>query len=572
VAVVTDIDERKRMEQALRDGERRLGAELDAMTRLHALSTRLLSAGDLSAALDDALENVILACSADFGNLQLINPQTGDLEIVVQRGFGQDFLDHFRAVRVEDGSACARAMLCGERVIVEDVLLDPDFEPHRAVAAAAGFRAVQSTPLRTHDGRVLGMISTHFRQPHRVSDRDQRLLDLYARYAADLIERIRTEEALKEADRHKDEFLALLGHELRNPLAPIRNAVNMLRLQSAGDPTVARMLPLMERQLATLVRLVDDLLDVSRISRGKIELRKEAVDLTALAARVVEAARPAMDEYGHRFEAELPADPVWAEADPARVEQVLSNLLSNAGRYTPRGGYVRLSLSREGSEAVVRVRDTGIGIRTEDLPAVWETFRQASRVEGRVSEGLGLGLTLVRRLTELHGGTVGVASEGHGKGSEFVLRLPALPADSRHEAVPAAPAPSEPGAGLRVLVVDDNRDAAESLAMVLELAGYEVRTAGDGERALAVAREFRPEAVLLDISMPGALDGYAVARRLRQDPGMEGALLVAITGYGTPEDVARARDAGFDSHLAKPADPAQVKDLLAARRVGGANG
>ncbi len=569
VAVVTDIDDRKRMEQALRDGEQRLAAELDAMTRLHTLSTRLLSADSLTAALEDILENALALCRADFGNVQLYDPEADALVIVVQRGFGPEFLEYFRNVRLDEGSACARAMETGERIVVEDVLLDPDFAPHRPVAAAAGFRAVQSTPLKTRDGRVLGMLSTHYRSPHRLPERDRRLLDLHARHAVDLIERVRFEEALKAADRRKDEFLAMLGHELRNPLAPVRNAMGVLRLRCAADPAVARVLPLMERQVAALVRLVDDLLDVSRISRGKVELRKEAVDLTALAARAAETARPALDEQGHRFEEDLPVGPVWAEADPARVEQVLGNLLGNAARYTPPGGRVRLSLAREGDEAVFRVRDTGIGIPPEDLPAVWETFRQAGRVEGRAPEGLGLGLTVVRRLVELHGGAVTVASDGRDKGSEFTVRLPALPEGAgtppRSEAVEA---PADPAGGLRVLVVDDNRDAADSLALVLQLAGHETRTAGDGPEALAAAREFRPDAAFLDIGLPGGMDGYEVARRLRQEPGLEAALLVAVTGFGTPDDVAQARAARFDHHVTKPADPNLVRRLLAERRGG----
>jgi PAS domain S-box-containing protein len=573
IAVNMDVTERKQAEESLRQGERQLAAELEATSRLHALSARLLSATNLVVALEDTLENAIATVAADFGNMQLYNAQTGALGIVAQRGFREDFLVHFRTVRMDDSSACARAMLSGERVIVEDVLLDPEFEPHRQIAAAAGFRAVQSTPVRTRDGRVLGMLSTHFREPHRVSNRDQRLLDLYARHAADLIERIRSEEALKEADRHKDEFLALLGHELRNPLAPIRNAVNVLRLQCTGDPTVARLLPLMERQLTTLVRLVDDLLDVSRISRGKIELRKETVDLAILAARAVEAARPLLDKHEHHFEVDVPDGPVWAEADSARVEQVLSNLLSNAARYTPAGGQVRLSLARDAKEAVFRVRDSGIGIKPDDLAAVWETFRQAGRVEGRVSEGLGLGLTLVRRLTELHGGTVAVSSGGSDKGSEFTIRLPLLP-EGVEPPLGAEPlqASAAPARGLRVLVVDDNKDAAESLAVVLQLDGHQTRTAGDGPQALAAAREFLPEAVFLDIGLPGKMDGYEVARRLRQEPGVERALLVAVTGYGTPEDVARARQARFDHHITKPADPLLVQRLLAERIAGSSRG
>ena len=234
--VVRDITERKKAENKLLESEQRLEAELEAITRLHALSTRLLSADNLHTALDDVLENAIVTSGADFGNIQLYNPQAGALEIVAHRGFRPDFLAYFRRVRVDEGSACAQAMQSGQRIVIEDVELDPAYEPHRRIAAAAGYRAVQSTPLKSHNGSILGMLSTHFRRPQRVSERNQRLLDLYARHAADLIERLRMEEALNEADRRKDEFLATLAHELRNPLAPVRNAVEVMRLRDVDDP------------------------------------------------------------------------------------------------------------------------------------------------------------------------------------------------------------------------------------------------------------------------------------------------------------------------------------------------
>ncbi len=385
----------------------------------------------------------------------------------------------------------------------------------------------------------------------------------------DVTDRKRAEEALREANRRKDDFLALLGHELRNPLAPVRTALSVVREGAAADPYVARFGPVIERQLAHLVRLVDDLLDVSRINRGKVELRKRAVNLTALAALAAESSRPGLDARRHHFELDLPRCAVWVEADPDRVEQVVCNLLNNAGRYTPPGGRVRLSLGREGDEAVLRVRDSGIGIRPESLSTIWEMFRQAERVEGTAPEGLGLGLTLVRRLVELHGGRVEAASDGPGQGSVFTVRLPALPVGAcppERAPQPTAPGPSE---SLSVLVVDDNKDAADTLALVLQLAGHRTRTAGDGPQALAAAREFRPEAALVDIGLPGDLDGYEVARRLRQEPGMEGMLLVAVTGYGTAEDMARAREAGFDGHITKPADTNSVRRLLAERRAGG---
>jgi PAS domain S-box-containing protein len=293
------IDELRAALDSLGESEQRLAAELEATARLHALSTRLLVATDLPAALEDVLHEAILACRADFGNVQLYNPQTEALEIVVHQGFRQDFLGYFRLVRVDEGSACAQAMQSGQRSIVEDVEQDPSYERHRAIAAAAGYRAVQSTPLTSRQGKVLGMLSTHFRQPHRPSERDQRLLDLYARHAADLIERIRFEDALKDADRKKDEFLAMLAHELRNPLAAVRNSLQILKLPRVDAEAKERARDMMERQVHHLVRLVDDLLDVSRVMRGKIELRRERVELATVIARAIETAQPLLDAQGH---------------------------------------------------------------------------------------------------------------------------------------------------------------------------------------------------------------------------------------------------------------------------------
>jgi two-component system CheB/CheR fusion protein len=366
---------------------------------------------------------------------------------------------------------------------------------------------------------------------------------------------------LAEGDRRKDEFLATLAHELRNPLAPLRNGLALLRLQRRGDPAVEQVSGMMERQVQLMARLIDDLLDVSRITRGKIELRKGPVDLAAAAAQAVEAARPLIEERGHRLEVALPPAPVRLEADAARLEQVLSNLLNNAAKYTEPGGRIALTAERHGGEVVIRVKDSGIGIRPEMLPRVFDLFQQADRVEGRVSEGLGIGLTLVRRLVELHGGRVTAHSQGPGRGSEFVVRLP-LPAEAPRAGAGRAARGPVKAPGRRVLVVEDNPDAAESLALLLRAAGHEVRVAADGPAALEAAAAFRPQVVLLDIGLP-KMDGYEVARRLRRGAGRDGLLLVALSGYGQEEDRRRSRAAGFDAHLVKPADLDALQELLA---------
>jgi PAS domain S-box-containing protein len=560
--IVRDITDRKEAERNLLESEQRLTAELQAITRLHALSSRLLAADNLITALDDVLENAIVTSGADFGNIQLHNAQIGALEIVVHRGFRQDFLDYFRLVRVTEGSTCAQAMQSGERIIIEDVALDPAYERHRQVAAAAGYRAVQSTPLKSRNGSILGMLSTHFRKPQRVSDRNQQLLDLYARHAADLIERIRVEQSLKEADRRKDEFLAMLAHELRNPLAPIRNALQILKTPAAGGSLVDMAHDVVDRQTQQLTRLVDDLLDVSRITRGKINLHRETIELSAVVKRAVEIARPLMDEQRHEFTVALPSEPIFLNGDMVRLAQALANVLNNAGKYTEKGGRVQLLAEHADSTAFIRVCDTGIGISAEVLPHIFDLFTQADRSLDRSQGGLGIGLTLVRTLVEMHGGSVEANSAGPGRGSEFIIRLPTLPTppeDGRnsHE----KPALEGKRASRRVLIVDDNRDSTETLATLIRIWDHKVETAHDGPSALAAVERFHPNVIFLDLGLPG-LNGFEVAKCIRRqsDP----ILLVALSGYSQDGDRFRAGEAGFDYYLVKPVVPEVLRDLLIA--------
>jgi PAS domain S-box-containing protein len=559
--IARDITARKQAEEKLLESEQRLAAELEAITRLHALSTRLLSADNLGTALDDVLENAIVTSGADFGNIQLYNPQVGALEIVAQRGFRQDFLEYFRQVRVDEGSCCAQAMQSGQRIILEDVELDPAYEPHRQIAAAAGYRAVQSTPLKSRSGSVLGMLSTHFRLPQRVSERNQRLLDLYARHAADLIERMRIEQDLRDADRRKDEFLAMLAHELRNPLAPIRNALHIMKMPGANGAAVERARQMTERQVQHLVRLVDDLLDVSRIMRGRIELRKEPVELADVLARGVEAAQPMIDACGQKLVVCVPPQPLRLHGDATRLAQVVTNLLHNAAKFSERAGHIWLSAGREGAELVVRVRDEGSGIRADLLPHIFELFVQGDRSLERSRGGLGIGLTVVRKLVELHGGSIEARSEGPGQGSEFLVRLPGLKEAAGQEPAEAGPRPEPASVPRRVLVVDDNVDAAESIALLVRHWGHEVRLAFNGPEALTAAEVFHPEIIVLDIGLPG-LNGYEVARQLRQQPRFAQTLLAAVTGYGQEEDQLRSVQAGFDHHLTKPVDPEALQRII----------
>jgi len=367
----------------------------------------------------------------------------------------------------------------------------------------------------------------------------------------DIEDRKQAENALRDADRKKDEFLALLAHELRNPLAPLRNGLQVMRLAADDPAAVAKARDMMDRQLAHMVRLIDDLLDVSRISRNKLELRRERVLLADAVAAAVETARPAIDASGHALEVVLPPGPVHLDADLTRLAQVFSNLLTNAAKYTDRGGRIRLAAERRPGEVVVTVGDNGIGIPAAALPTVFDMFSQVDRSMERSKGGLGIGLALVKGLAEMHGGRVTAESAGEGKGSTFAVTLPAEDAPP----APACPVPARDaaprGPSRRVLVVDDNRDAAASTAEMLELLGHEVRTAHDGFEAVEAAEAFRPDVILMDVGMP-RLNGYDATRRIRERPWGKGVTVVALTGWGQEGDRVQSRAAGCDGHLVKP--------------------
>jgi two-component system, sensor histidine kinase len=384
--------------------------------------------------------------------------------------------------------------------------------------------------------------------------------ELVESFNAMLAEAGKRAEQLRDADRRKDEFLATLAHELRNPLAPLRNALEILRLRGDDPQVASKARDLMQRQLTQMVRLVDDLLDVSRITTGKLEVRKETVLLQNVIRNAVETARPFIDTQRHALDVRLPPEPLEIDADSTRLAQVFSNLLNNAAKYTQPGGRIELEAEREHGNAVVRVRDNGIGIEPKILPQIFDMFVQADRSLERTQAGLGVGLTLARRLVELHGGTLSAASDGPGRGSIFTVTVPLTERQARPEAPLAAR--SDSGQRHRVLLADDNVDFVTTLAMLLSAGGHDVRVAHDGAQALEVARDFNPEFAFLDIGMP-KVNGYEVARRLRDQAAR--CVLVAVTGWGQEDDRRRARDAGFDRHLVKPVDPDQIEAILSSQ-------
>ena len=442
-------------------------------------------------------------------------------------------------------------------------------DPASRVALPRGLAAhtLMIVPLLVR-GRRLGVLTLGLESAERRFDADAvaMLADLATRGATALDNALLFRK-IQDEDHRKNEFLAMLAHELRNPLAPISNAVHILRVSESDPAKVAWARDLIGRQLKQLVRLVDDLLDVSRITRGKIELKIETVDVAQVVAAAIETSRPNIDAHRHTLSLQLPVEPLALRGDFARVAQILSNLVNNAAKYTPKGGRISLSAAREGDQVAFRIRDSGIGIPPEFMASIFDPFTQADRTLARSQGGLGIGLTLVRRLVEMQHGRVSVRSEGRNRGSEFTVSLPlaaeAGPAlDARDASVRIEASP----AGLRVLVVDDNRDVADSTASIMRMNGCDVHVVYDGRAAIESVKRLRPDAVLLDIGLP-AIDGYLVAEHIRAQPENGSTMIVAVSGYGQEQDRLRSKSVGFDYHVVKPIDPAVLAGLVGSLRV-----
>jgi CheY-like chemotaxis protein/nitrogen-specific signal transduction histidine kinase len=645
---------------------------------------------ELRATLYEILDAAILVLQGTFGNIELYDPIRGVLKIVAQRGFREEFMQAMGTVPINTGLAGARAIRNRKRVIIPDVGEDPEYEPYRTLAANAGYRAVQATPMLSREGEVLGALVTHLPEARDFSVHELQVLDLYSRQAADAVVRTRVErdlatarsrletalrvgemgvydwnmltgrvygdpnyrriaavpfdkdgfaqrkvlsdaihpddreerlkrvhraietgepyeaeyrivsggeprwvmsrgmvdydetgkpthftgvlvditarkqaeDALLEADRQKNAFLAQLAHELRNPLAPIRNAARIFRLERASPGDVEWASDMIDRQVQHLTRLIDDLLDVSRISRNKLELRRQRTELKDIVNGAVDSSKPVIEQSGHELIVHITPEPVFLFADSARLTQALINLLNNAAKYTDTGGRIELFAGCEDGQAVMRVTDNGIGIEPAALAKVFNMFFQVDSSLERAQGGLGIGLSLVKSVIELHGGSVEARSAGLGHGSQFMLRVPV-----EHRAEPAsargaeADGRSEVAVARRVLIADDNRDAAESLALFLQVTGHIADTAFDGEQALEMAERMRPEIVFLDLGMP-RMNGYEVCRRIRATDWGKQIIVIAQTGWGQEEDKRRTREAGFDAHFVKPLDPTAVMKLI----------
>jgi signal transduction histidine kinase/DNA-binding response OmpR family regulator len=538
-----------------------LARDLEAMKGLHAFGTRLMETAELDNMLEEILAATVKLQGADFGNIRMMDTATGTLPIAVHQGFAPEFARRFHVVHPGDGSACALALEAGKRVVIEDVRSDPRYSKYSEVAEEAGFRTVQATPLFGRDRKLIGMLSTHFRQVRPFSERELRLTDLYATVAAGFIQRKQNEEALRRADQRKDEFIATLAHELRNPLAPLVSGLDVIARALANDERLARTTRMMDRQLTHLVRLVDDLLDVGRITSGKVQLRSKRIALCNVIDSAVESTRDALQAHRHELVIDRGLVDLHVFGDADRLTQVFSNLLSNAIKYTPRGGRIRVVMRADEGFAVVSVIDTGIGIPPSELPQVFDLFTQVRSHQGQAEGGLGIGLSLVRSLVSLHGGEVRAESAGTGQGSRFIVRLP-LHAAVEAEADGGSASKPVPSGALRVLIVDDNVDAAIALGMALESEGYAPSVAHDGVEALEKAREAKPDVVLMDIGMP-RMDGLEAARQMRRSAIGDRVYLVALTGWGQERDREMTREAGFDAHLVKPVRVSALRDVFA---------
>jgi signal transduction histidine kinase/ActR/RegA family two-component response regulator len=549
--LVFDITERKRTETMLRVRAR----QQHAVAELGKLALR---EPELQRVFDHATETVARTLEIEY--CKILESLPGEDGLLLRAGVGwkPGLVGRLR-IRGGIESQAGYALLSERPVVVADLSQEQRFHD-TDLLLDHGVVSGMSCLITGAHGVPWGVIGAHAARKVEFSEDDVSFLAAVANILSDAILRHRAEAALKETDRRKDEFLATLSHELRNPLAPLKNSLHLLRMIAAPDSRTSAVHEMMERQMNHLVRLVDDLLEMSRISRGALELRQERVELSAIVRNAVETSQPLIERAGHRLEIALPERTLWLDGDPVRLAQILSNLLNNSAKYTPSGGHISVRASEEGAGVVIRVEDNGSGIAPEALTRIFEMFSRGEHAGEPGDPSLGIGLPLARRLAEMHGGSIDAYSDGPGRGAEFVLRLP-LAADQQSGG--PAPAPDKTiAAKRRVLVVDDNRDAADSLGMLLEALGAQVSVVHSGPEALDAFARFRPALVLLDIGMPG-MDGYEVARRMRASFPEHRASIVALTGWGQEEDRRRARAAGFDHHLTKPADMEDLQGLLA---------
>ena len=545
--------QRRRAEMERRRAEVSLHVRARQQHAVARLGELALRERDLQRVFEAAMAIVAETLETEYAKLMELLP--GGAELAVRSAYGDVVAGHSR-LAVDRDSQAGYTLFSDEPVVVRDLRTEQRFSGSSPLREQ-GIVSAMSCIVRGSGGAPWGIIAAHARREIPFTDDDVAFLMAVANILGEAILRHQAEKALQDDDRRKDEFLATLSHELRNPLAPLRNALHLVREQNGAGP----LHEMMERQVNHLIRLVDDLLEMSRISRGAFELRKERIDLATIVRNAVETSEPLIVRARHRLQVALPQEPLWLEGDPVRLAQILSNLLNNAAKYTDDAGEIAVSAREDNGSVLIAVRDSGIGFAADAQTGLFQMFTRGERRVSQNDSGLGIGLALARRLARMHGGSIEARSEGPGKGSEFTVRLP-LAGDQQPACAGAAPIRVSLSPQ-RILVVDDNRDAADSLGMLLQVLGAEVRIARDGPEALAEFSAYDPSVVLLDIGMPG-MDGYEVARRIRSGFPDRRTALIALTGWGQDEDRRRAREAGFDHHLIKPADLDALQGLLAS--------
>ena len=519
----------------------------------------LLTSDDADAIIPGLLDKVGQHLELDTFNYML--DQTG-IALRLESFSGMSGIEVREVRRLEFGQGvCGTVALTGQAIVATHIQQSED--PKLQWVKGFGIRAYACNPLLAKN-RLLGTLSFASRTRDEFTPDELEFLETISHYVTVAYERLRLIRELREADRHKDEFLATLAHELRNPLAPIQNALELMKMAGDSHERIRPGREIIERQLAQMLRLVDDLLDLSRIRQGKIELRKEKIEVASVVASAVEGSRPFIEMAGHKLVVTLPPEPLYLEADPTRLTQALSNLLNNASKYTSPAGQIDLNVQCTQKDLTLRVRDTGIGISPEMLPRVFGIFTQLDPSRDRSQGGLGIGLSLVQRIVEMHGGSVEAHSSGPGLGSEFIIRLPNIIDEMQLEAPLRLATEDEMTprcSRRRILVVDDNRDSTESMRLFLDMLGNEVAVSYDGLEAMEALASFRPDVVLLDIGLP-KLNGYEVVRQIRQQPGGKDVYLIALTGWGQEEDRRSCKEAGFDRHMLKPIDLKVLQELL----------
>jgi signal transduction histidine kinase/CheY-like chemotaxis protein len=571
--------ERDKISDELAESRGDLARQLSDWKRLHAISSELLKARSTQDLLQVVLDAVISFHGANKGVLSLYDPEKNGLVTRCHVGLSAWALEQLDCIPVGSG-ACGLAFLEKRRIVISDTSTDPIYEQYRDFAARENIEALYSTPFFGSNGEPLGVLSVYFAGKRRPTERELELTDICAAQIAPFIERENTQVEihleqersqnslrkvagdLSDVNQRLNEFLATLAHELRNPLAPIRTGLQLMQMSPDNPASMARIRDMMQRQTDHLIHLVNDLLDMARIRNGKIDLKKEVVDLKEVIASSIETTLPVIEAKHHLLTVSAPDGPVMVEVDRNRISQVIGNILTNAAKYSHESGRIGLVLEHADGWADIRITDDGIGISTESLPHIFDLFTQVGRGAVYSQGGLGIGLSLVQRLTEMHGGSVSVSSPGNGLGSTFSVRLPVRQPDASDGQPGSRPSMAQiPAKHSRILIADDNEDAAEMTKQMLELLGHTVAVAHDGLQALQLAQAAPPDVALLDIGMPG-LNGYELATKLRTLPQTSSMRLIAVTGWGTTEDRDRSKAAGFDMHMTKPIDVTALNDML----------